>query len=87
MAEDGRDGETLASGDHFGGARLLMLGDRAGRARGHNSETSAMCPWGQGRLESIQTACSLGHAAGSLPLRGFLRGWLVLLEKLEAALP
>lgn len=48
MAEDGQDGERLAS-DHFGGARLLMLGDRAGRARGHDSETLATCPWGQGR--------------------------------------
>ena len=49
MAEDGQDGERPASGDHFGGARLLMLGDRAGRARGHDSETPATCPWGQGR--------------------------------------
>lgn len=49
MAEDGQDGERPASGDHFGGARLLMLGDRAGRARGHDSETPATCPGGQGR--------------------------------------
>lgn len=49
MAEDGQDGERPASGDHFGGTRLLMLGDRAGRARGHDSETPATCPWGQGR--------------------------------------
>lgn len=49
VAEDGRDGETWVSGGHFGGARVPMLGDRAGRPRGHDSETPATRPWSQGR--------------------------------------